>query len=336
MTAVKPGLALAMFPGLETQVLDQERMERLAQSVEILDSAPLAVFTGERAARVLADTEILFGHWGCPRLDAVALTLAPRLRMLAYAAGSVKDVVTPEVWERGLRVTSAAFANARPVAEFTLAVILLANKDAFSARERLRVPSASIPFPTRPLGNPGKTIGIVGASHVGRHLIGLLRPFGFHVLVLDPYMDAAEAAGLEVEKIEDLGTLLSRSDVVSIHAPENETTRGMLGAEELALMRDGATLVNTARGALVDTAALTAEVESGRLNAVLDVTDPEPLPTTSPLLALPNAFVTPHIAGALGTELGRLSDLAIEEIERHVAGLPPLYPVREGDLGRIA
>jgi phosphoglycerate dehydrogenase-like enzyme len=103
-----------------------------------------------------------------------------------------------------------------------------------------------------------------------------------------------------------------------------------------AALHDGATFLNTARPALVDTAALEAELASGRIEGILDVTDPEPLPAGHPLLALPNVFVTPHVAGAVGNELQRLAELAVEEVERYARGEPPLYPVRESDLDRIA
>jgi phosphoglycerate dehydrogenase-like enzyme len=124
---------------------------------------------------------------------------------------------------------------------------------------------------------------------------------------------------------------------VSLHAPALPSTEGMIGARELARMKDGATLVNTARGSLVDARALERELGSGRISAVLDVTDPdEPLPPDSPLHALPNAFVTPHIAGSNGTEVERLADFALEEIRRYVAGEPPRHPIGADDLERIA
>ena len=102
------------------------------------------------------------------------------------------------------------------------------------------------------------------------------------------------------------------------------------------MLPDGATVLNTARPALVDQDALVAELTAGRLAAVLDVTEPDPLPPGHPLLALPNAFVTPHVAGAMGNELVRLSELAVTEVERFVAGEPPLHPVVAADLDRIA
>jgi phosphoglycerate dehydrogenase-like enzyme len=110
----------------------------------------------------------------------------------------------------------------------------------------------------------------------------------------------------------------------------------MLDRDRLALVRDGGVLINTARGALVDHDALADELVSGRLSAVLDVTDPEPLPAGSSLYQLPNVFLTPHIAGSLGNELERLGRIVVEELERLVAGAPPVHEVLRADLARVA
>ena len=311
-------IALAMAEGLATAALDDEHRARLAAVGDVVDDDP----------------DVLLGHWGCPRLDAAALDAMPRLRLFAYAAGTVKGIVTPAVWDRGIVVTSAAAANAVPVAEYTLAAILFANKGVFPARERLRSPGVRIRRP-RPLGNADKRVGLIGASLVGRRVIELLRPFDLEVVVADPYLTEEDADRLGVAKVE-LHELVESSDVVSVHAPDLPSTRHLIGADQLAAMRDGATLVNTARGAIVDTDALVDALRDGRISAVLDVTDPDPLPPDHPLLELPNAFVTPHVAGALGSELGRLADLAVTEVERFAAGLPPAHPVHADDLGRIA
>ena len=311
-------VAVAMAPGLFEAAFDAQHRERLAAVGDVVEG----------------DAEVLLGHWGCPPLDDVALDHRPSLRLFAYAAGTVKEIVTPATWARDITVTTAAAANAVPVAEYTLAAILFANKGVFAGRERVRDPDVRIRRP-RPLGNVGKRVGLVGASLVGRRVIELLRPFDLEVVVSDPYLDDESAARLGVTAV-DLDELVATSDIVSVHAPDLPTTRHLIGEAQLAAMRDGATLVNTARGAIVDTDALVAALADGRISAVLDVTDPEPLPAGHPLLALPNAFVTPHLAGALGSELGRLADLAVTEIERFAAGEPPLHPVRQADLERIA
>jgi phosphoglycerate dehydrogenase-like enzyme len=330
----RPSLALAMMAGLASMAFRDEHWERLDAATDIVDREPLDTLDGPRADAVLADAEILLGHWGCPTLTADVLGRAPRLRMFAYAAGTVKWQVVDEVWARDLLVTSAAAANAVPVAEYTVAMIVLANKGVplFAARER--DPEARVPLGHH-VSNLGKKVGLVGASLVGRHVIELLRAYDLEVAVSDPYLDPAEARRLGVG-LMGLDELCAWCDVLSLHAPEVDATRGMIGAEQLALLHTGAYLINTARGRLVDHEALLAELESGRLAAVLDVTEPEPLPPDSPLRQLPNVLLTPHVAGATGTELWRLADLAVEEIERYASGRPPLHPVVQADLDRIA
>jgi phosphoglycerate dehydrogenase-like enzyme len=170
---------------------------------------------------------------------------------------------------------------------------------------------------------------------VGRAVVGLLRPYRCTVVVADPFLADAEAAALGAARVE-LDELLATSDVVSLHAPALPATAHMIGAEQLARMMDGATLINTARGTLVDHDALVAELRTGRLSAVLDVTDPEPLPPHHPLLQLPTCVVTPHLAGSQGTELSRQAELVVEEIRRFAAGEPPLHPVVATDMGRVA
>ena len=139
-----------------------------------------------------------------------------------------------------------------------------------------------------------------------------------------------------VEKADDLTEMCRGVDVLTIHAPDVEATRAMIGPQQIQALRDGVTVINTARPALIDQPALEEHLLAGRIAAILDVSDPEPLPSDHPLLALPNVFVTPHIAGALGEELGRMADLAIEEIARFANGQPPLHAVAQSDLSRIA
>ncbi|HEY3003157.1 MAG TPA: NAD(P)-dependent oxidoreductase, partial [Kribbellaceae bacterium] len=178
--------------------------------------------------------------------------------------------------------------------------------------------------------------GIVGASRIGRRVLELLRPFDLELVVADPYIDAAEAASLGAGLVA-LDELVATSDVVSLHAPDLPETRHLIDARRLAMMREGATLINTtARGALVDTAALTAAVLAGRVYAVLDVTSPEVLPADTPLYDHDNVLLTPHIAGSLGTELARMGALAVDEITRLAHGEPLRHPVLQEHLTRTA
>jgi phosphoglycerate dehydrogenase-like enzyme len=331
-----PKIAFAMLDGLIGHTFTRAQLERLAAVGEIIDPKPLTSFDEDRAASVLARAEVLIGHWGCPTLTPEVVALAPALRLFAYAAGTVKWQVTDAVWDRDILVTSAAAANAVPVAEYTVAMVLLANKGVLLFREWLRDPGVKVPLDPSSVGNYRRRVGLVGASMVGRRTIELLAPYDLDVAVFDPFLSAEEADRLEVEKVDDLDALCASVDVLSIHAPDVEATRGMIGAPQLAALRDGAVFLNTARPALVDSDALQAELVSGRIAAILDVTDPDPLPPGHPLLALPNVFATPHVAGAMGNELHRLAELAIVEVERFAAGEPPLHPVRRDELDRIA
>jgi len=311
--------------------------ERLSDLCELTTAEPLSRFDDAHAAATLADTEILVTSWGCPRLDSAALERAPRLRAAMHCAGTVKGHLTPDSFERGVRVTSAAAANAVPVAEFTLAMILLANKRALPMSRRY-AEVRGFRFWAEEFSNPGnylKTVGIVGASRIGRRVIELLAPFDLRVLVHDPTLSDPELRALGAEPAA-LDPLLAAADVVSLHAPALPETRHLLDARRLACLRDGATLINTARGHLIDGEALERELVRGRIDAILDTTEPEILPAESPLYELPNVLLTPHIAGALAGERTRMVDLALDEVERFVRGEPLEHEVRASDWDRIA
>jgi phosphoglycerate dehydrogenase-like enzyme len=330
MEAQEAGAARTLSPGLSfafgtldvTELFAPEDIQKLGELCAITDMAPLRRFDDARGTDLLSRTEILVTGWGCPHIDQVVLEAAPHLKLIAHAAGSVKALLSPAVFEHGIEVVTAADANALPVAEFTLAAILFANKRVleFSSTYRRERRSRRLYETAHPnVGNWKKTIGIIGASRIGRRVIELLKPFDFRVLLHDPYVDAAAARALGVEGVE-LDHLLALSDVVSLHAPELAETRHMLDARRLALLRDGAIFINTARGALVEQAALERELKPGRISAVLDVTDPDVLPEFSPLYKFTNVLLTPHIAGALGSERQRFGQLVTNEIERFIRG----------------
>lgn len=330
----KPKALLLMNRGTLDDQFDASRMNRLAQLVQLEDPAWTESLDEPGLSARLAEVEILITSWGVPRLDAARLDSMPVLRAVFHCAGTVRSFVSDELWDRGILVTNGADANAIPVAEFTFASIVLAGKkaqvlanDARTGREDWSYASAR-----GELGNIGRTIGVVGFSRIGRRVVKLVQQLqDVTCLVSDPYADpvAVAAAG---GKLVELDQLLAESDIVSIHAPALPQTRHMIGAPQLALLRDNATLINTARGSLVDTAALEAACSNGRIHAILDVTDPEPLPAGSVLYDLPNVVLTPHIAGSLGTETRRMSDTALNELERYLAGKDLLAEVSAEDL----
>lgn len=338
MTGPLPRLSLAMDPERTQHVLTPQALERLSQSVDILDTGLICDFHDPSVKDRLERTDILLTGWGCPDIGARELALMPRLRMISHAAGTVKYFLSQTVFEHGVTVCSAAEANAQPVAEFTLAMILLSGKRIFGFRRIYgddRGRENIDRLQSQAIGNLGLTVGIVGASRIGRRVISLLQPFDLDLILFDPFLSAAEAQKLGV-RLVSLNELMAVSDVISLHAPSLPQTRHMIGAETLARMKDGATLINTARGALVDEDALLAQLKTGRIEAVIDVTDPEVPPQDSPFYSLPNVFLTPHIAGAIGLERARLGDMAIAEIERFCRAEPLQQQIRPEHLELIA
>ena len=284
----------------------------------------------------LAVVEVLITSWGCPPLDDEVLRHAPRLRAVLHAAGSVRGHVGQAVFDRGIRVTTAADANARPVARYTLAAILWAVKRVPFLAADARAHRDDWGY-RQGRGEPGAppTVVLVGFSRVGRRVALLLQLVGgMNVLVVDPFADPAAVAAAGAE-LTTLTAALPRADVLSLHAPDLPATRRMIGAAELAALPPGATLINTARGSLVDHAALEQACRAG-LHAILDVTDPEPLPRSSALYELPSVMITPHVAGSRGAETGELAASALTELERYAAGLPPLAAVTAESLKRQA
>jgi phosphoglycerate dehydrogenase-like enzyme len=334
--AKKPITAMLMHPVVKDELFRQDHLDTISRVSTLVSETPFR--DAETLAPHLGQVEVLVTSWGCPRIDEKIIDAAPRLRLVAHLAGSVKGFIDDAVWRRGITVVNAVAANAVPVAEYTLAAILFANKHVFALnRFYLQYKENRAPWSKEApnVGNYKKTVGIIGASHVGQLVIEHLQRFDMRVLLYDPYTTPLEARHAGAHKV-GLTELLSQSDVVSIHAPLLQDTRGMLGRRELALMRDGACLINTARGAIVDQSALEIELVNGRLNAILDTTDPEVLPPNNPLYQLPNVFLTPHIAGSLGDETQRLTDYLVAELDRFARGMALRHQVRREHLARLA
>ncbi|MGW6294094.1 hydroxyacid dehydrogenase [Streptomyces sp. NPDC055058] len=333
----RPRAALAMSPDAAAAVLDAESLAALAAVCDLTGPPVLDDLTTPGARAVLAGTELLVTGWGCPPLDAAVLESAPLLRAVVHTAGSVRGHVTDACWERGIEVSSAAAANAVPVAEYTLAMILLTGKHVLESAHAYRTSRTrpDLLRTPRSVGNHRRTVGILSASLIGRRVIGLLRPHDIDVLLYDPYVTDDEVRELGVRRVE-LAELFRACDTVSVHTPLLPATRGLVSRELIGSMRPGAVLVNTARGAVVDQDALADAAVAGHLRAVLDVTDPEPLPPEHPLWSCENVLITPHVAGALGNEWRRLADCAVAEAQRWAAGAGFRHPVRREGLAFLA
>lgn len=269
------------------------------------------------------EVEVVLGGWGMPVLDAAFLRRAPRLRAVFYAAGSVRCFMTDEAWDRGLVVSTAAAANSATTAEFCVGEIIFSLKHGWRFIRDSRAAWRSA-YQYQPLvpGLVGSRVGLVSFGRVAQRVAELLRPFAMEVVAWDPVQPRAVLDRLGVCSVE-LDTLLATSDVVSLHLPQMAETKRLIDARRLALLKPGATLINTSRGDVLDEAALIALLGArSDLTAVLDVTESEPPPPESPLFKLPNVVMTPHLAGSYGPECARMGSLALDELERWTKGLP--------------
>lgn len=278
-----------------------------------------------------AKVKWIFSTWGMPAFTEEELAqYLPDLEAVFYAAGSVQSFARP-ILRRGAKIFSAWMANAVPVAEYTVAQILLANKGFYGASRLLSMGAvaAAREMAEAYPGNYEAVVGIIGTGAVGRLVCQMLKPYHLRVLACSLELDEAMARELGVEKC-DIDTIFRSCHVVSNHLANNEKTRGIFRREHFASMLPYATFLNTGRGAQVVEADL-AEVLRQRsdLTAVLDVTDPEPPMAGSPFYTLPNCVLTPHIAGSSGLEVRRMAQWIWEESLRYRDGLPCRYEVTE-------
>lgn len=282
-----------------------ETWAELTQRFEVTANETERNWTSDELAEQIESYDVVLTGWGSPPFTERVWEKAEKLKLIVHMAGSVKflfpnDVVQRFCVPRNITVVSCAHALAINVAEMTLALMVMAARRLYEHiqvfRERGVWKDKSLP--TNFLTINGSTVGIIGASRVGREVIRLLKAYrDVRILLYDPYITREQANELGAT-LTDLETLFAESDFISLHAPLTKQTAGMIGERHFTLMKDGAIFINTARGKIVDTNALVKALQTRKIFAVLDVTDPEPLPADHPLRFLPNCYITPHIAGA--------------------------------------
>lgn len=329
----RPRVVVSVPPELRAQFFTPEVWRELERAAELIvldehrDRAALLRALGARA---------LITSWRSPRADKELLDVAEALELIAHTGSAVAPYVTEDVFRRSVLVTQAGDEMAGPVAEvalaFTLALLHRIQRFDHALRGGAEWADASQAPPRHEIR--GSEIGVIGASRTGRAYIAMVRAMGARVSVSDPFLSEEEAAVLGVRSVS-LDTLFSRSRIVAVHAPVTEATHRMIGAEQLALMPDGAGLVNTARSWLVDEDALLAELSSGRLDAAVDVFDAEPLPVAHPFRTLPNVLLTPHQAAGSVECRERLGASAVDEVLRLLSGRPPAHAVGIDSLTRL-
>lgn len=334
----RPTILVLTPPVLRDKLFSAAAVGRLRDTGKVTFHDSERNLTSSDLAARIGEFDVVITGWGSPVFTADVLAAAPRLRLVAHSAGSIKAMLPGDALSRGFMVTTAAAAMGVPVAEMALLLTLMALRPVYRLDAGMKAGETWDALKPHGSGDElaVQRVGLVGAGHTGRHFARMLRGLGVDTHVYDPFLTPERAVAMNVERSGSLDELLRGCRVVSLHAPSTPQTHHMIGATQLALMPDGAILVNTARSWLIDTDALLAELRAGRLTAALDVFDQEPLPTDSPLRALPNVILTPHVASHTRATYLRQGDVTVEEVERFARGEPLRFTVTAEMLATMA
>lgn len=313
-------------PNNYARIYDEETLARLKEVYDISET----LYTKDDLTPGM-DTEVIFSTWGMPVFTAEEIdTFFPNLKAIFYGAGTVQAFARPFL-EKGIVVTSSWMANGIPVAEYSAAIIMLANKGFFricgrnNTRDKhVECAYAMVDFP----GNYNTKVGLIGAGAIGSKTAEILNTaFVTDVYVFDPFMSEERAKELGVTKAS-LEYIFENCQTISNHLANNEQTKGMLNYDLFKRMAPNATFVNTGRGAqVVEADLIRALKEEPNRSAVLDVTEPEPPEKDSEIYSMENIYLTPHKAGSIGREVRRMGKYAAEEALRFAAGEPLMYSV---------
>ena len=331
------------------KIYGPEEISRTDKYVDVI-SPSLSVERVKKDPEVLNQCNIILSGWGGPCIDRWFMGKAPNLEAVFYGAGSLRGIVTPEFWESGIPITSSWAANAVPVAEYTLAQIILCLKNTYNLHRLYTKEYPAIVVSSeskeslyydlykrrRAFGAYKTVVGIISLGMVGRLVCKLLKNLDVEIVAYDPYITDEYAKELGV-KLVSLDELFEISNVVSLHAPWLPETENMICGKHFELMKNGASFINTARGAIVNETEMINILKKRKdITAVLDVTYPEPPDITSALFNMENVFLTPHIAGSMDYECRRMGAYAVDEMIRYLEGEKLKYQITEKQFKTMA
>lgn len=276
-------------------------------------------FSEEELAEKLSGVDICISGWGNTPFYEKTLKYADKLKLIAHIGGSVRPMVGDAAFERGIRVCSGNRVFAESVAEGVLAYMLCSLRRIGEYEARMAAGEWPSLIGTR--GLLGRSVGLVGYGMIAEYLVKFLKPFGCRIMVSSRHISAEELAeaGIEAAAAEEI---FRTCDVVSLHSSLTARTKHSIGADLLNSMKDGALLVNTARGALIDEEALVSVLQERPVWAALDVFETEPLPMDSPLRECERVLLMPHAAGPTADRRYVVTSHVLDDIGRFLNGEP--------------
>ena len=278
---------------------------------------------------------IIVTSWDSPKIDKQILDCCPELKAVIHGAGSIKPIISDEFIQRKIRITNSAVAIGEGVAESALGFAISACKGFYQLSRDTKSGLWQDNIKTTVTDFYDITVGVISGGYVGRHMVKLLKNFHVDILLYDPILTKEQIEEIGAKKVE-LSELLSQSDVVTVHAPAISQTENMLNKSNLPLIKDGAVLINTARGTIINEADLIEELKKNRFFACIDVTNPEPPAKDNELRKLDNVVLTPHIAGTATNGLKRVALHVCEEIDRLLKGEKMRTEVNLDNLSKLA
>ena len=309
-----------------------DRLRKLGE-VKIYDKADFS--DTDYVIEFVKGSTVIVTSWDSPQIDKQILDACPNLKGVIHGAGSIKPILSDEFIKRKIRITNSAVAIGEGVAESALGFAISASKGFYTLSDDTKRGLWQENIKQKVKDFYDITVGVISGGYVGSHMVKLLKNFHVDVLMYDPILTSEKISNIGAKKVE-LNELMSLSDVISIHAPGIPATENMINASNLSLMKDGAILINTARGTIINEHDLIAELKKGRIFACLDVTYPEPPSKDNELRTLPNVVLTPHIAGLATNGKLRIGSHVCDEIENYNSNAPLYCEVKKEMLSKMA
>lgn len=312
---------LVTIPDFQTKIMETFFTDRVRKQLdelgEVIYSNNNHPYTKEELCNALEDIDIVFAGWGTLKYDEEVLAKANKLKVVAYTGGSVHPIVTDALYDKGIVVLSGNTVFAESVAEATLCYIMcsLRNIKHFILKDSGWKEADEV----SEKGIMDRTIGIVGYGMIAKFFLKMLEPFHVTKKICSSYITEEEAAkyGATVATLDEI---CESCDIISVHAGLNEKNYHLIKEEHFKKMKDGALIVNTARGAVIDEQAMIRELQTGRIYAALDVYEREPLPDDSPLRTMPNVHCFPHIGGPTFDRREYVTMALIKDIKKWMNG----------------
>lgn len=321
---------------IKNKYFSKEIMDRLESVGSVVQNNLDRPWTEAELAEEIKGIDICITHWQSPQITSNVVENADKLKLIAHCAGSVFNIICPEVYEKGIKVSSSNKVMAKAVAEGTLAYMLasLVKIPKYTGITQKGGWKAGISEYGDMKTLHGANVLLIGFGDIARFLYQLLVPFNVKLSVYDPFLKQETMDSYsDINFVSNLNQSIESADIISVHASRNPGSTHLINKDRIDLIRDDALFVNTARGSIVDEEYLTEVLQSGRINAALDVYEEEPLPVDSPLRNLPNVICMPHVAGS-SVVMGYAEAMA-DEIENFINRRPLEYEISAEKAGMM-